>query len=82
VRFLREHRSEWADPGVDAYSAAALRASPYAVPGLRASGFMGNQVILPLAHTLEHEEVFQVSSSSNNCLILTVNSYLFIRLTS
>jgi homeobox-leucine zipper protein len=58
VRFLREHRSEWADPGVDAYSAAALRASPYAVPGLRASGFMGNQVILPLAHTLEHEEVF------------------------
>jgi homeobox-leucine zipper protein len=57
VRFLREHRSEWADPGVDAYSAAALRASPYAVPGLRASGFMGSQVILPLAHTLEHEEV-------------------------
>ena len=40
-----------------AYSAAALRASPYAVPGLRASGFMGSQVILPLAHTLEHEEV-------------------------
>ncbi|KAK1645715.1 hypothetical protein QYE76_063520 [Lolium multiflorum] len=60
VRFLREHRSEWADPGVDAYSAAALRASPYAVPGLRASGFMGNQVILPLAHTLEHEEFLEV----------------------
>jgi homeobox-leucine zipper protein len=57
VRFLREHRTEWADPGVDAYSAAALRSSPYAVPGLRASGFMGSQVILPLAHTLEHEEV-------------------------
>ncbi|KAG2547244.1 hypothetical protein PVAP13_9KG074600 [Panicum virgatum] len=60
VRFLREHRSEWADPGVDAYSAAALRASPYAVPGLRASGFMGSQVILPLAHTLEHEEFLEV----------------------
>ncbi|OEL27512.1 Homeobox-leucine zipper protein HOX33 [Dichanthelium oligosanthes] len=57
VRFLREHRSEWADPGVDAYSAASLRASPYAVPGLRAGGFMGNQVILPLARTLEHEEL-------------------------
>ena len=80
MRFLREHRSEWADPGVDAYSAAALRASPYAVPGLRASGFMGSQVILPLAHTLEHEEVFQVSSSSSNCIILTMNNSLFIRL--
>ncbi|XBH89423.1 hypothetical protein VPH35_081327 [Triticum aestivum] len=60
VRFLREHRSEWADPGVDAYSAASLRASPYAVPGLRAGGFMENQVILPLAHTLEHEEFLEV----------------------
>ena len=57
MRFLREHRSEWADPGIDAYSTASLRASPYAVPGLRAGGFMGNQVTLPLAHTLEHEEV-------------------------
>ncbi|XP_062204308.1 homeobox-leucine zipper protein HOX33 isoform X2 [Phragmites australis] len=60
VRFLREHRSEWADPGVDAYSAASLRASPYAVPVLRAGGFMGSQVILPLAHTLEHEEFLEV----------------------
>ena len=59
VRFLREHRSEWADCGVDAYSAASLRANPYAVPGVRAStGFSGSQVILPLAHTAEHEEVF------------------------
>jgi homeobox-leucine zipper protein len=58
VRFLREHRSEWADCGVDAYSAASLRAGPYAVPGLRPNnGFLGSQVILPLAHTLEHEEV-------------------------
>ncbi|OAY85108.1 Homeobox-leucine zipper protein HOX32 [Ananas comosus] len=61
VRFLREHRSEWADCGVDAYSAASLRASPFAVPGLRAyNGFMGSQVILPLAHTLEHEEFLEV----------------------
>ena len=58
VRFLREHRSEWADCGVDAYSAASMRASPYAVPGVRASsGFLGSQMILPLAHTVEHEEV-------------------------
>ncbi|CAN6338963.1 unnamed protein product [Urochloa humidicola] len=60
VRFLREHRSEWADPGVDAYSAATLRANAYAVPGLRTGGFMGNQVILPLARTLEHEESLEV----------------------
>ncbi|RLM98162.1 homeobox-leucine zipper protein HOX33-like [Panicum miliaceum] len=60
VQFLREHRSEWADPGVDAYPAASLRANPYAVPGLRAGGFMGNQVILPLARTLEHEESLEV----------------------
>lgn len=58
VQFLREHRSEWADSGVDAYSAASLRASPYAVPGLRvSSGFFGSHVIIPLAHTVENEEV-------------------------
>ncbi|THU45066.1 hypothetical protein C4D60_Mb02t13950 [Musa balbisiana] len=61
VRFLREHRSEWADCGVDAYSAASLRANPYVVPGVRAStGFLGSQVILPLAHTAEHEEFLEV----------------------
>ncbi|KAJ6831998.1 homeobox-leucine zipper protein HOX32-like [Iris pallida] len=61
VRFLREHRSEWADGGVDAYSAASLRAGPFVVPGLRAtSGFLGGQVILPLAHTVEHEEFLEV----------------------
>ncbi|XP_064963000.1 homeobox-leucine zipper protein HOX32-like isoform X2 [Musa acuminata AAA Group] len=61
VRFLREHRSEWADCGVDAYSAASMRASPYAVPGVRASsGFLGSQMILPLAHTVEHEEFLEV----------------------
>ena len=57
VRFLREHRSEWADYGVDAYSAACLKASPYAVPYARPGGFPSSQVILPLAHTVEHEEV-------------------------
>lgn len=57
VRFLREHRSEWADYGVDAYSAACLKASPYAVPCARPGGFPSSQVILPLAHTIEHEEV-------------------------
>ncbi|XVF75066.1 hypothetical protein PTKIN_Ptkin13bG0158700 [Pterospermum kingtungense] len=60
VRFLREHRSEWADYGVDTYSAACLKASPYAVPCARPSGFPSTQVILPLAHTVEHEEFLEV----------------------
>lgn len=60
VRFLREHRSEWADYGVDAYSAACLKASPYAVPCARPGGFPSSQVILPLAPTVENEEVMTV----------------------
>ncbi|PQQ21222.1 homeobox-leucine zipper protein ATHB-14 [Prunus yedoensis var. nudiflora] len=60
VRFLREHRSEWADYGVDAYSAACLKASPYAVPCARPGGFPSSQVILPLAQTVENEEFLEV----------------------
>ncbi|XP_065846929.1 homeobox-leucine zipper protein ATHB-14-like [Euphorbia lathyris] len=60
VRFLREHRSEWADYGVDAYSTACLKASPFAVPCARPGGFPSSQVILPLAHTVEHEEFLEV----------------------
>ncbi|XP_038703529.1 homeobox-leucine zipper protein ATHB-14-like [Tripterygium wilfordii] len=60
VRFLREHRSEWADYGVDAYSAACLKSSPYAVPCARPGGFPSSQVILPLAHTVENEEFLEV----------------------
>ncbi|KAL5190237.1 Homeobox-leucine zipper protein ATHB-8 [Glycine soja] len=55
LRFLREHRSEWADSSIDAYSAAAIKAGPCSLPGARPGGF-GGQVILPLAHTIEHEE--------------------------
>ncbi|KAK2417550.1 hypothetical protein P8452_62005 [Trifolium repens] len=46
-----------ADYGVDAYSAACLKYSPYAVPCARPGGFPSSQVILRLAHTIEHEEV-------------------------
>ncbi|KAJ8758597.1 hypothetical protein K2173_000318 [Erythroxylum novogranatense] len=60
VRFLREHRSEWADYAVDTYSAACLKASPYAVPCARPGGFPSSQVILPLAHTVENEEFLEV----------------------
>ncbi|XP_027084668.1 homeobox-leucine zipper protein ATHB-15 [Coffea arabica] len=64
LRFLREHRSEWADSGIDAYSAAAIKASPCSVPVSRAGNF-GGQVILPLAHTIEHEEFMEVIRLEN-----------------
>uniref|UniRef100_A0A0D6QX06 Homeobox domain-containing protein n=1 Tax=Araucaria cunninghamii TaxID=56994 RepID=A0A0D6QX06_ARACU len=65
VRFLREHRSEWADSNIniDAYSAAALKTGP-CIP--RIGGFGGGQIILPLAHTLEHEEFLEVIKLESN----------------
>ncbi|KAG8371319.1 hypothetical protein BUALT_Bualt13G0075300 [Buddleja alternifolia] len=60
VRFLREHRSEWADFNVDAYAAASLKASTYAYPGMRPTRFTGSQIIMPLGHTIEHEEMLEV----------------------
>lgn len=60
VRFLREHRSEWADFNVDAYSAASLKSGSYAYPGLRPTRFTGGQIIMPLGHTIEHEELLEV----------------------
>lgn len=77
VRFLREHRSEWADCGVDAYSAGSLRAISYAVPGLRSTGFPGSQVILPLAHTVEHEEVYGFLSIQKNYLFIANLPFFF-----
>lgn len=68
VRFLREHRSEWADFNVDAYSAAALKAGSYAYPGMRPTRFTGGQIIMPLGQTIEHEEVCYPDSNSNYLL--------------
>ncbi|XP_004302866.1 PREDICTED: homeobox-leucine zipper protein ATHB-15 [Fragaria vesca subsp. vesca] len=59
LRFLREHRSEWADNNIDAYSAAAVKVGPCSLAGSRVGSF-GGQVILPLAHTIEHEEFLEV----------------------
>ncbi|KAI3775087.1 hypothetical protein L1987_49655 [Smallanthus sonchifolius] len=59
LRFLREHRSEWADNNVDAYLAAPIKLGPCSLPGTRAGNF-GGQVSLPLAHTIEHEELLEV----------------------
>ncbi|XP_071716529.1 homeobox-leucine zipper protein ATHB-15-like isoform X2 [Rutidosis leptorrhynchoides] len=57
LRFLREHRSEWADNNTDPYLAAAIKIGPCSLPGSRATG---GQVILPLAHTIEHDELLEV----------------------
>ncbi|KAM1342194.1 homeobox-leucine zipper protein REVOLUTA-like [Malus sylvestris] len=60
VRFLREHRSEWADFNVDAYSATSMKAGSYAYPGMRPTRFTGGQIIMPLGHTIEQEELLEV----------------------
>ncbi|KAJ4910967.1 Homeobox-leucine zipper protein REVOLUTA [Raphanus sativus] len=60
IQFLREHRSEWADFHVDAYSAATLKADTFAYPVVRPTRFTGSQVIMPLGHTIEHEEMLEV----------------------
>ncbi|XP_051120926.1 homeobox-leucine zipper protein REVOLUTA-like isoform X2 [Andrographis paniculata] len=60
VRFLREHRSEWADFNIDAYAAASLQAGTYSYPGMRPMRFTGSQIIMPLGHTIEHEEMLEV----------------------
>ncbi|WJX91945.1 Homeobox-leucine zipper protein ATHB-15, variant 2 [Trifolium repens] len=59
LRFLREHRSEWADNNMDAYTAAAIKVGPCSLTGSRIGNY-GGQVILPLAHTIEHEEFLEV----------------------
>ncbi|XP_028238901.1 homeobox-leucine zipper protein ATHB-15-like [Glycine soja] len=59
LRFLREHRSEWADNNMDAYTAAAIKVGPCSLSGSRVGNY-GGQVILPLAHTIEHEEFLEV----------------------
>ncbi|KAL8522465.1 hypothetical protein ACS0TY_012577 [Phlomoides rotata] len=58
LRFLREHRSEWAD-NIDAYSAAAVKIGPCTFLGTRVGNF-GGQVVLPLAQSIDHEELLEV----------------------
>ncbi|KAK1358333.1 Homeobox-leucine zipper protein ATHB-15 [Heracleum sosnowskyi] len=66
LRFLREHRSEWADNNIDSYSAAAVKVGPCGLTGSRAGNY-GGQVILPLAHTIEHEELLEVIKLESQC---------------
>ncbi|KAE8732610.1 Homeobox-leucine zipper protein HOX32 [Hibiscus syriacus] len=53
-----------ADSGIDAYSAAAVKAGPCGLPVVRGGSF-GGQVILPLAHTIENEEFMEVIKLEN-----------------
>ncbi len=51
IRFLREHRSEWADCDIDASAAAAFRSTTR-------NGTAGHsQLSLPLVNSSEQEEV-------------------------
>ncbi|MBA0774549.1 hypothetical protein Gotri_009751 [Gossypium trilobum] len=72
VRFLREHRSEWADFNVDAYCAASLKAGTNAYPGMRPTRFTGSQIIMPLGHTIEHEEVYLLCGHFDSSALLEV----------
>lgn len=78
LRFLREHRSEWADNNMDAYTAAAIKVGPCSLAGSRFGNY-GGQVILPLAHTVEHEEVinwcYLCNTTINNFIILRVLTF-------
>ncbi|XP_073135440.1 homeobox-leucine zipper protein ATHB-15-like [Henckelia pumila] len=60
LRFLREHRSEWADSNIDAYAATAVKIGPFTYLGQPRVGNFGGHVILPLAQTIEHEELLEV----------------------
>lgn len=56
LSYLREHRSEWADSDIDAYSAAAVKAAPRTSPASDCGSSVG-PVILTLVPALCHEEV-------------------------
>ncbi|CAN6456673.1 unnamed protein product [Victoria cruziana] len=64
IRFLREHRSEWADSSLDAYSAVGLKTGHCNSTATRMGSF-GSQISLPLAHTLEREEFLEVIKLEN-----------------
>nr|QOQ51176.1 class III HD-Zip protein [Ginkgo biloba] len=63
VRFLREHRSEWADwidCDLDASCSATLRTRVYGASVLAGAELGRRQVPMPLAHSVEHEEIMEL----------------------
>jgi hypothetical protein len=58
---------------MDAYLASALKTSTCSFPGLRPMRFSGNQIIMPLAHTVENEEVYLLLFMSKACAVAFVS---------
>ncbi|KAA8539315.1 hypothetical protein F0562_026007 [Nyssa sinensis] len=58
IRFLREHRSEWADFSVEAHSAASLKAGSFALSGLNSTQFSDSAVLL--GHTVNNDEILEI----------------------
>lgn len=56
VRMFLHLRSQWADSNLGAFFASAMKPNFCNLPMSRLGGFSG-QVILPLAHTFDPEEV-------------------------
>lgn len=59
IRFLREHRSEWADHDIDANAATAFRNTSNGQ--ISRGGMSHMQLPLPLAHSGEQAEVSLLS---------------------
>jgi len=80
---MREQRSQWADSSLDAFFASAMKPNFCNLPMSRLGGFSG-QVILPLAHTFDPEEVSSYPTYNLNSLtqfnkVLILNA-LFVAL--
>ncbi|XP_059669154.1 homeobox-leucine zipper protein REVOLUTA-like [Cornus florida] len=79
VRYLREHRSEWADFSVDAHSAASLKAGSVALPKLNSTQFSSSSIVL--GHTVNDEEILEIIQLEGHALnqkdaFLFRNTYL------
>ncbi|KAG0581145.1 hypothetical protein M758_4G231900 [Ceratodon purpureus] len=79
IRFLREHRSEWADYDIDANVATSFRSNGNGY-GPRGGGVSHVQLPLPLAHSGEHGEMLEVvkleGHSSVQHMVLSRDSFL------
>jgi hypothetical protein len=77
IRFLREHRSEWADCDIDASAAAAFRSTTR-------NGTAGHsQLSLPLVNSSEQEEVLppvHCTALGSHFLILNAASLSVLKL--
>ncbi|XP_042409143.1 homeobox-leucine zipper protein ATHB-15-like isoform X2 [Zingiber officinale] len=66
LSYLREHRSEWADSDIDAYSAAAVKAAPRTSAASDCGSSVGPVILTPVP-TLCHEEYLEVVKLEGIC---------------